>query len=124
MIHARSQTLRAALVAMVALSLTGCTGLTQTGVEARPAIALTTDDLGRDDGYIPDGGARTLYDDAPAVTRLQPELLDALKAAEKSAAARDVQFTIADGWRSERYQNYLFDRAVRNYGSEDTPAGG
>lgn len=75
--------------------------------------------LGRDDGYIPTGETVALTDDVPAVTRLDPRLLDALDRAAAAAADRDVIFTLTDGWRSERYQQSLFDDAVQKYGSED-----
>jgi D-alanyl-D-alanine dipeptidase len=71
------------------------------------------------DGYIPDGSSLTLDSDLPAVQRLNPALLDALRAADEVAEQRGTELTIADGWRSERYQEYLFAQAVEQYGSEE-----
>ncbi|QJA00798.1 M15 family metallopeptidase [Leifsonia sp. PS1209] len=75
--------------------------------------------LGQDDGYIPTGETVALTDDVPAVTRLDHRLLEALDRAATAAADRDVTFTLTDGWRSERYQQSLFDDAVQKYGSEE-----
>ncbi|MFF1574323.1 M15 family metallopeptidase [Leifsonia sp. NPDC058292] len=76
------------------------------------------DRLGVADGYIPDGETVALSDDVPAVAKLRPGLRDALVRASEAAAERDVVFTLTDGWRSERYQEFLFARAVTKYGSE------
>jgi LAS superfamily LD-carboxypeptidase LdcB len=54
----------------------------------------------------------------PAVRNLQPELLQAVQAAADGAAADDVSILINSGWRSQRYQQYLLDQAVEQYGSE------
>ena len=112
-------TVAAAVLAVAAL--TGCTA-SAGGLSAMPVPSSehvsSADQLGPDDGYIPDGESVGLNDDVPAVTRLDPQLRAALDRAAASAANRDVTFTIADGWRSERYQQYLFDQAVVTYGSE------
>jgi hypothetical protein len=79
-------------------------------------------DLGPNDGYIPDGESVALTDDVPAVTRLDAGLREALANAAEAAAKRDVQITLVDGWRSARYQRYLFERAVEKYGSSDEAA--
>lgn len=118
-------------IAAVALAATiaGCTptgsnsaaGLLASAPNGPHGGAPVTSDtqLGPDDGYIPDGDSVRLTDDVPAVTRLDPKLRDALDRAAADAANRDVTFTLADGWRSERYQDYLFAQAVQEYGSEE-----
>jgi hypothetical protein len=71
------------------------------------------------DGYIATGTSLGLDSDLPAVTKLDPALLSALTHAETSAEQRGTTITVADGWRSERYQEYLFQQAVHEYGSEE-----
>jgi LAS superfamily LD-carboxypeptidase LdcB len=110
-------------LAAVALAATiaGCTSAGQ-GTAAGPGSVppvTNPSDLGPDDGYIPVGDTVALTDDVPAVTKLDPQLRDALDRAAEDAADRDVAFTLTDGWRSERYQQYLFDQAVAKYGSEE-----
>ncbi|MFI8931301.1 M15 family metallopeptidase [Streptomyces sp. NPDC053474] len=73
------------------------------------------------DGVVPDGV--TVFDDAtPAVTRLDPELLKALRRAATAAADDGVAFQVNSGWRSPSYQNRLLREAVSKYGSEDEAA--
>ncbi|SDZ30979.1 M15 family metallopeptidase [Herbiconiux ginsengi] len=124
--HLRSL-LAAAAAASVLLALSGC-GLV--GGVAAAQSAGTPDrlpvgasaELGPDDGFIPVGESVALTDDVPAVTQLDSRLRDALQRAAEAAAASDVRFTLVDGWRSARYQQYLFDQAVAQYGSVDEAA--
>ena len=68
------------------------------------------------DGAVPDGV--TVFDeDHPGVTNLDPELLQAVRAAAKDAADDDVVFYVNSGWRSSRYQEQLLSEAVDKYGS-------
>lgn len=61
-----------------------------------------------------------LTDDVPAVTGLDESLRTALLEANNAAQAeRDIEILLVDGWRSERYQDHLFEQAVIEYGSED-----
>ncbi|MGW6023500.1 M15 family metallopeptidase [Streptomyces sp. NPDC055099] len=77
--------------------------------------------LGKDDGVVPDGV--TVFEDAiPAVTRLDPELLKALRQAASDAADDGVEVYVNSGWRSADYQNHLLREAVAEYGSEDEAA--
>ncbi|UAJ79045.1 M15 family metallopeptidase [Leifsonia sp. ZF2019] len=110
-----------ALTVSAVLALAGCTAATPgtpSGSGAGAALgaggALTDDD-----GYIAEGASLPLDSDAPAVQRLSPALLDALREARSVALDRGTDITIADGWRSERYQEQLFADAVRTYGSEE-----
>jgi zinc D-Ala-D-Ala carboxypeptidase len=73
--------------------------------------------LGEADGVVPDGV--TVFDDEiPAVAKLDPDLLGALRRAATDAAADGVQFIVNSGWRSPEYQDQLFREAVSEYGSE------
>lgn len=109
--------LPAALALSALVALTGCTAATTAiGVAPAPTDASQLTD---DDGYIPDGTSLTLDSDLPAIQRLDPELLEALRAANRVAVdERGTTITIVDGWRSLGYQEYLFDSAVKKYGSE------
>jgi hypothetical protein len=72
--------------------------------------------LGRADGVVPDGV--TVFDlDVPAVTRLDPALLRALRRAAAEASREGVTVYVTSGWRSWRYQEQLFREAVAKYGS-------
>jgi zinc D-Ala-D-Ala carboxypeptidase len=56
-------------------------------------------------------------DSYPAVTKLDPDLRRALRAAGTDAADDGVDIFVNSGWRSKRYQQQLFDQAVSKYGS-------
>ncbi|MDN3495221.1 M15 family metallopeptidase [Planococcus sp. APC 4015] len=72
------------------------------------------------DGAIADGAVATLHDDdEPAIAGLNPDLRDAMRRAEADAAVDGVLFDVTSGWRSEPYQRWLFDDAVRLYASEE-----
>ena len=115
--RARRGLLPAALALSALVALTGCTAAA-TSLAAAPPVTSATQ-LTDDDGYIPDGSSLTLDSDLPAIQRLDPPLLEALRAAEHAAEDRGTSITIADGWRSLRYQEYLFAQAVQKYGSEE-----
>jgi D-alanyl-D-alanine carboxypeptidase len=73
--------------------------------------------LGEADGVVPDGV--TIFDDwIPAVAKLDPGLLKALRQAATAAADDGVKFYVNSGWRSPAYQNQLLREAVSKYGSE------
>lgn len=73
------------------------------------------------DGTLPDGV--TVFDERHAgVTRLDPDLLKALRAAAPDAARNGVRLVVNSGWRSERYQDQLLQEAVAKYGSADEAA--
>lgn len=70
------------------------------------------------DGVIPGGTAVSVFDDElPAVGRLDPDLLDALRRAATDARADGVELRINSGWRSPRYQQQLLQLAVLEHGS-------
>ncbi|MGO4536470.1 M15 family metallopeptidase [Leifsonia sp. 2MCAF36] len=136
----KSRVLGAALsvaAASLALSvaLSGCTAST-VGALAKPASGGGSQHGGPmpagslpgggvrltdEDGYIADGSSLPLDSDLPAVTRLDPKLRSALQDAQQAMREEGsgAAITIADGWRSERYQEHLFAQAVRDYGSEE-----
>jgi D-alanyl-D-alanine carboxypeptidase len=74
-----------------------------------------------DDGAVPDGV--TVFDDEyPGVANLDPDLLQALRAAAPDAANDGVEFYVNSGWRSPEYQNQILREAVSEYGSEEEAA--
>lgn len=76
--------------------------------------------LGPADGVVPDGA--TVFDDIPAVTRLDSDLLRALRRAASDAAHDGVTVYVNSGWRSPAYQERLLDEAVSSYGSRSAAA--
>ncbi len=81
---------------------------------APPQLPGRTDEA-RDvaDGHLPEG-ATIADDDYPAVSRLDPHLRAALRAASTDAG---IEFRLNSGWRSAAYQEQLLDEAVAKYGS-------
>lgn len=73
------------------------------------------------DGALPD--EVTVFDrEYPGIGNLDPDLLEALRAAATDAAADGVELSINSGWRSPEYQQELLRDAVRRYGSEEEAA--
>jgi LAS superfamily LD-carboxypeptidase LdcB len=65
----------------------------------------------------------TVFDDEfPAVAKLDPGLLKALRQAATDAADDGVRFSVNSGWRSPEYQNQLLREAISKYGSEKEAA--
>ncbi len=64
-------------------------------------------------GYVPASD-----DTHPAVTKLDPLLLGALRTAAADAAAAGIAVVVTSGWRSVEYQDRLLQDAVAQYGSE------
>lgn len=74
--------------------------------------------LDKADGVIADGAQPDVFDQQhPAVTNLDPALLDALRRAATDAAHSGVSLLVNSGWRSPELQQQLLQDAVRNYGS-------
>lgn len=67
------------------------------------------------EGYVPD--PLSPFGDEPAVARLDPVLLDALRQAASDAGAAGITLQVTGGWRSAQYQQLLLQRAVGTYGS-------
>jgi zinc D-Ala-D-Ala carboxypeptidase len=77
--------------------------------------------LGEADGAVPD--ATTVFDDEiPAVAKLDPALLGALRQAANDAAGDGVEFVVNSGWRSPAYEEQLRQEAVSKYGSAKAAA--
>jgi hypothetical protein len=77
--------------------------------------------LGEADGVVPDG-ASVFDDDLPAVAKLDPDLLRALRRAATDAAQGGVELEVNSGWRSPEYQEQLLRQAVAKYGSKEAAA--
>jgi LAS superfamily LD-carboxypeptidase LdcB len=70
---------------------------------------------------VPDG--TTVFDnEVPAVAKLAPTLLRALRQAATDAAPDRIVFYVDNGWRSEKYQQQLLDEAISKYGSAEAAA--
>jgi zinc D-Ala-D-Ala carboxypeptidase len=77
--------------------------------------------LGEAGGAVPDG--TTVFDEEiPAVAKLDPALLGALRQAATDAAGDGVEFFVNGGWRSPEYEEQLRREAVSKYGSEKEAA--
>lgn len=89
-----------------------------------PAPATTAEDAGAQ-GFAPvvtdriPAPTKSISLDAPVpgTTNMQPGAAAAFKAAFAGAKAAGLSPQIKSAWRSERYQQVLFDRAVTKYGS-------
>jgi hypothetical protein len=87
----------------------------------RPPSEARADGRGLDDGAVPDGV--TVFDgDVPAVARLDPDLLGALRRAATASAVEGIGIEVNSGWRSPAYQERLLDEAVATYGSRAAAA--
>lgn len=95
----------AAVIAACSETLPGIPGNAETG---------TVGQLGEADGVVLD---RVAVDaDVPAVTKLDPKLRTAIRSAARAAGREGVAMHLTSGWRSKRYQQYLYDDAVRRDG--------
>ena len=124
----RRRRLIRSIVVLVVLAAIGVTAVVATGgtdaaarVVGRAAERLDVPFIpSRDDGYVPTGEFLTLYDDHPAITKLDAALLEAMRAASADLIdERGIEITVTTGWRSTEYQQWLFDEAVTRYGDED-----
>jgi D-alanyl-D-alanine carboxypeptidase len=73
------------------------------------------------DGVVP-AGVTVFDDEYPAVAKLDPGLLRALRRAATDAARDRVTFYVDSGWRSPAYQEQLLQQAIAKYGSEEEAA--
>lgn len=74
------------------------------------------------DGGVQGSAARgiTVFDrGVPAVANLAPDMRRALGRAAEDAARSGVTIYINSGWRSQKRQQQLLDRAVQKYGSQE-----
>jgi len=87
------------------------TGVIVSALDAAPSAA---------DGAV--DSRISVFDEVPAVSGLDPELLAAVRAAARDAAEDGVRFVVNSGWRSARLQEQLLDDAVSRYGSREEAA--
>ncbi len=132
----RSPTVLVAGLLVVIAAITAALGhqlLASSSSTAAPAIDVLRSELrselrsqhrgghGEAAGAVPDG-ATVFDDDVPAVSNLDPALLDALRRAATDAADDGVELYVTSGWRSPEYQVRLLHEAVAEYGSEEEAA--
>jgi len=114
----------AALVGVLAYQSSLAPALVATPLAPRPPDTRHGDlhnAPGAADGVVPEGV--TVFDDRyPAVAKLDPALLGALRHAGTDAAGDGVTFHVDSGWRSPAYQEQLLREAVSEYGSEEEAA--
>ncbi|MFI6503986.1 M15 family metallopeptidase [Nonomuraea typhae] len=77
--------------------------------------------LGQADGAVPEG-VTVFEQEIPGVTKLDPDLLKAVRQAARAAAGDGVEFRVNSGWRSPAYQNQLRREAISTYGSAQEAA--
>lgn len=129
----RRPRVRAALIALVlVLALLVFAGAVRAAVSPRgfslPSLSSITrllpgGELDEDDGILPEDRDVTVLDErTPAVTRLDPSLRSALRDAAADAAEDHITLRVTSGWRSERYQQRLLDRAAEERGSREEAA--
>lgn len=105
---------RAAALVLAGSLLAGCS----TGALAPSPSSVAP--IGIEDGFIDTGDSISPFaDDLPAIAGLDPALRAAMQEAATAAIADGFDFVVTSGWRSERYQQSLFDQAVRDYGSAE-----
>ena len=120
--HAR-RTRALAILTVTVLAATAATYLVLTQTDAAkstaaPPLSTSVGALGVDDGLIEEGAWISPFDnEVPAIANLDPALRDAMQEAATDALADGYDFVVTGGWRSERYQQALFDEAVLEYGS-------
>ena len=90
--------------------------------DAAVAAPVSREALGDADGIIRHEGAVSVFDDVPAVSNLDSDLLAAVRAAADAAADDGVPMHVNSGWRSAEYQQLLQQEAVEQYGSADEAA--
>lgn len=108
-------------------SSTGATSSSVAGPAARPAAPVhdRAGEKQRPSTTSADGavhGTVTVFDDDPAVTNLDPALLDALQRAATAAREHGFELRVNSGWRSAAYQAQLLREAAAKYGSEEEAA--
>jgi hypothetical protein len=109
-------------ILVAALSIAALQGTFASGTPSRSwagtgRAAVAPSALDGDDGVIPEGAAVSVFDDGtPSVSRLDPELLAALREAATDAGAAGVDLRVNSGWRSPEYQQQLLLHAVLEHG--------
>jgi zinc D-Ala-D-Ala carboxypeptidase len=88
-------------------------------LEQRPPASHHSRRVALDETGRVRGGVTVFDDETPAVTKLDPALLGALRHAATDAAAHGVELLVNSGWRSVAYQEQLLRDAISKYGSEE-----
>ncbi|WP_311244008.1 M15 family metallopeptidase [Microbacterium sp. WCS2018Hpa-23] len=111
-------------VALLAAAITGSVVLIgqQSLASASVAPQLSAASLTESDGVIREEGTVSVFDEVPAVTNLDADLLAAVRAAATAAEQDGVRMHVNSGWRSAEYQQVLRQDAVAEYGSEEEAA--
>jgi zinc D-Ala-D-Ala carboxypeptidase len=114
--------LAVAIAAFVVRLSTAASAPSTSSAEVGQSIGTQTA-LDEGDGVIPDGVAVSAFDEEiPAVGKLDPDLLDAVRRAATDAEADGVWLGVTSGWRSPEYQQQLLQDAVVEYGSHEEAA--
>jgi hypothetical protein len=106
--------------------LAAVAGTALLGVLGFPSVAglssSPTSSASSADGVVVPDAVTVDDDNNPAVTKLDPALLAALRRAAADAASDGVVLYVNSGWRSPAYQEKLLDAAVAEYGSREEAA--
>ncbi|WP_424187120.1 M15 family metallopeptidase [Actinokineospora sp. G85] len=70
-----------------------------------------------EDGSIAARGSISPHDDHPALARLDPALLAAVRRATEDASRSGIELRVTSGWRDADYQRRLLDAAIAKHGS-------
>ncbi|KNY05260.1 M15 family metallopeptidase [Microbacterium sp. GCS4] len=89
---------------------------------ASASTAVSSGPVTEADGLIRHEGDVSVFDDVPAVSNLDSDLLEAVRAAATAAEEDGVRMHVNSGWRSAAYQEQLRRDAVAQYGSEEEAA--
>jgi hypothetical protein len=114
---------------LVGLAVVIALGLASLGGELAWTTAAAQSESGENqrvrlseaDGLVRDR-ASVFDEDTPAVARLDPDLLRALRSAATAAGNDGIVFAVNSGWRSMEYQGQLFREAVADHGSRQQAA--
>jgi zinc D-Ala-D-Ala carboxypeptidase len=71
----------------------------------------------KSDGFIGNDVVSAFDANHPAIARMNPGVLEALRAATVDARRDNIVMKVNSGWRSSAYQDHLFKEAVITYGS-------
>lgn len=114
MAHLRTKSTAALLSLVAGAALATACSEALSGIPGG-AERATMGQLGEADGILAE---RVAVDaDVPAVTNLDPRLRTAVRAAARAAEREGVTMQLTSGWRSKRYQQSLYDEAVRRDGA-------
>lgn len=107
---------------LLAASVAGAIAVIGQQSLASASTAVSSGPVTEADGLIRHEGDVTVFDDVPAVTNLDSDLLAAVRTAATAAEEDGVHVHVNSGWRSPAYQEQLRREAVAQYGSEEEAA--